>query len=816
MFVNVLILRQESNYDQVLTYYVPEDTKRPLHGFLVIVPVRFHEEKGIVIEILAKAPDIKGEIKPIKRFLGTEPLLNPEALLMARWISDYYVCSLNRAIHLFFPPPVRLKEKQVVSLNTEKTKLCLLFSDVEKMVIDYLKNSEEQKASLSEILKKNPQVKRNTIDSLAANGFVSLGTEFYPAMVHKKRKYVKLSEAAPTWGSVNARAHRQREILKALQEGPVALEELKKDCDSDSGSVYQVLKTLQQKGWISLYEETLFRDPHSELLEGTRPQVLNPYQEEATEAICEGIGQEKSNRWLLHGVTGSGKTEVYLKAIETALRRGKQVLYLVPEIALTPQVTTLLVETFGSKTAVLHSSLSAGERYDEWCRIKGGEAQVVLGPRSALFAPFTALGLIIIDEEHENTYKQNEPDPRYDTRSAAEKMAEIYQATLVYGSATPSLERYYSALQGDIKLLSLPHRVASRPMPIVTVVDMKPEMKEGNKSIFSRKLLAAMENVIKKNEQVILFLNRRGFHTFVLCPECGEALTCPHCAITLTYHQNTGQMVCHYCNYRAKPQQSCPYCGSHYLRYSGSGTERVANELQRVMPQVKYLRMDADTTRNKGSHTNILKEFQMGKAQVLIGTQMIAKGLDFPAVTLVGIINTDAILNMPDYRAAERAYQLTAQVSGRAGRGDKPGEVIVQTYNPDNHIFVPLIRQDYKQFYHKEIEVRQMMNYPPFVYLVRVLVSGFMEKKVSDRVDYLAKMLKIEIEENNLSIEVVGPGPAPLQYLKRRFRYHFILKGSSLKDVQMLAHLVRETAAKVGNEEGAPRIIIDVEPQTLL
>lgn len=613
----------------------------------------------------------------------------------------------------------------------------------------------------------------------------------------------------------------ENDILEAVKKRPgLNRTTLSKKFGPDGRTALEALLAKQ-----ILREETSFLEHRAKItdltktldgLPATRPQEMNAEQKTAAQKICTSLARRTAGKWLLYGITGSGKTEVYFQAIEKALSLGRQALFLVPEIALTSMMISLLLESFGSRAALLHSAMTPSARASEWQRIKKGEARVILGPRSALFAPFSDLGLIILDEEHENTYKQSEPDPRYDARRVATKMVEIWEADLLMGSATPSLEAFTKALSGEYELLRLPARVGARPLPQMHIVDMKRELKEGNRSIFSRALIDALERTLKSGRQAILFINRRGFHTFALCRECGFVLNCPHCSIALTYHQTDQSLFCHYCGYRRKMPQNCPSCGSTYIRYFGTGTERVAEQLSRIFPRTPFLRMDTDTTQNKGSHTKILKEFASGRAKILIGTQMIAKGLDIPNVTMVGVVSADSLLYIPDFQAGERSFQLITQVAGRAGRGDAPGEVWVQSYNPEHYLFDCLLEQDYERFYQKEMESRTLLGYPPVKYLVRILVSGLVEKKVEERVDYLRELLKIEIDNHKADeqgIEILGPGPAPLARIKGRSRHHMLLVGESLDELQRLARIIQETAKGMTQE---PRIIIDIEPNNLL
>lgn len=806
MYADVLILNHDSNHDQILTYLIPLNIKVD-EGYLVVVPIRNTVRKGLVISTKEQASPLK-EYRLIIRVVEENPALTKESMTLAKWLSNYYVCSLNKALQQFLPPPVRTVPKSVFEILQEEINDQLFGSQLEGEILKYIKDSKAQ-PSRKEIIRKFGPSAEKPLKYLLEQNIIREKVNFKTQIKERITQSVKITSQAPLPSEIMKKAPKQGAILTVLQEGPINKENLK----NRLGIVDTALKSMIEKEWVELISESSRRRPYTKTLQVGRPLNINSDQMLAFDKISASITAGKFKEWLLYGVTGSGKTEVYLKAIEETLAGGRQALYLVPEISLTPQVISLVLRIFGDQAALLHSSLSPGERFDEWMRIRSGEARVIVGPRSALFAPFSELGLIIIDEEHENTYKQNEPDPRYDARTTANALARLYNAVLLLGSATPSLKSYFLTQKGELELLSLPQRVENRPLPQLEIVDMRKELQEGNRSIFSKALRSSLEQALARGEQVILFINRRGYHTFVLCRECGKVLNCPNCSITLTYHQDRGKLICHYCNYSRNIPGSCPSCGSRYIRYSGSGTQRVAREMEILFPQVNILRMDRDTTRFKGSHTSILKEFQEGKAQVLIGTQMIAKGFDFPRVTLVGIVNPDALMNMPDYQASERAFQLITQVAGRAGRGILEGKVLVQTYNPEHYIFESVINQDYHDFYMREIVNREMMLYPPYQSLARVLVSGIQQKKVMERVDYLKELLKIEIDQRGWPVEILGPSEAPLFFLKGRHRYHFTLRGQNLEQIRELAWLIKKESLKISQE---PRIIIDVEPQSLL
>lgn len=808
MYADVLIMGTPSNFDQIFTYSIPAEMKIQI-GSLVSIPIRQKNYKGLVLAVYKHKPNLSG-LRDIKQVLIREPIITACGFKLAYWLANYYVCSLNKAFQLFFPPPVRMKEKTVYFSETPFPARELLLQEKERKILEVLRANALQGLTSREIRQKTQQPVQKELAYLLENKFIRSEKEFVPQVTKKEKVVFQIKEGCKDVEKTLERAPRQRAILRLLKEAPHSRDDLK------AKGIYSrtALQGLYEKNLIEVCKETIERNPLQEKLRNARPLVLNPDQKRACEIICYNLqAQVEKKKWLLFGVTGSGKTEVYLRIMEEILAQGKQVMYLVPEISLTPQIVSLLVDVFGEKVAVLHSALSVGERYDQWMKIREGKARVILGPRSAVFAPFTDLGLIIIDEEHENTYKQNEPDPRYDARRVAEKLAELSGATLIMGSATPSLRSFYLAKKAGYGLLKLPYRVAARPLPKIEIIDMKKELRAGNRSIFSKKLLESLRSVITEGEQAILFMNRRGFHTYVMCRECGKPLTCPHCSITLIYHRAKGRLVCHYCHYQRSLPKSCFYCGSSYVCYYGTGTERVAAEFARLFPGVSFLRMDTDTTQKKDSHMRMLKEFQEGKAQVLIGTQMIAKGLDFPEVTLVGVVNPDFLLNMPDYQAGERAYQLMTQVAGRAGRGEKEGKVLIQTYDPEHYLFSAVIRQDYEDFYQQEIANREILQYPPFLYLARIMVSGYNERQVIQRIQSWKGILESESIKLKENVEFLGPGPAPIGFLKKRFRYHIIIKSGQLKVLQYLTRQVREKDLK---NSGEPRTIIDIEPQNLL
>jgi primosomal protein N' (replication factor Y) len=542
----------------------------------------------------------------------------------------------------------------------------------------------------------------------------------------------------------------------------------------------------------------------------TLPLNLMPAQEHAFQYITGELAKGKKKVVLLHGVTGSGKTEVYLQAIQENCAAGRQAIVLVPEIALTPQMETRFMARFGERVAVLHSRLSDGERSEAWRRMLEGEADVAVGARSAIFAPFKDIGLIIIDEEHEYSYKQ-EDNPKYHTRDVALQRAGQHGAVVVLGSATPSVESYYHGQQKEYALLRLPQRVERRSLPEIAIVDMREELKRKNRSVFSVSLRDAIAERIQRGEQTILLINRRGFATFVLCRDCGLVMRCPHCSVSLTYHASDNMLRCHYCLFRQQAPDICPACQSRHIRYFGAGTQKIEEELRGNFPAARVLRMDTDTTARKNSHQEILATFEQGDADILLGTQMIAKGLDYPNVSLVGIIAADTALNLPDFRAGERTFQLMTQAAGRAGRGDIPGQVIIQTYNPEHYSIQAVRDHNYEEFYRQEIVVRQELSYPPFHFLIKIVVSGEDEREVTQRLQGIMERARYHAEAGAIPVEFLGPAPAPLGRLKRQYRWQLFFKGPNKK---LLHKLLTDTIDE--KTFGSGGLSIDVDPVSML
>ncbi|MFC1576796.1 primosomal protein N' [Candidatus Omnitrophota bacterium] len=554
--------------------------------------------------------------------------------------------------------------------------------------------------------------------------------------------------------------------------------------------------------------EVRYAAPHGS---SSSPLSLTEEQGAALKSISSSIEKEEFRVFLLHGITASGKTEVYLQAIDRVLKRGKGAVLLVPEISLTPQTQERFVSRFGDRVAVLHSRLTHGNRFQEWKRIRDGKADVVLGARSAIFSPLKKVGLIIVDEEHETSYKQ-EDSPRYHAREVAEMRARLNGCPLILGSATPSLESYYKAKKGEYKLIRLTRRIDDKTVPRVKIVDMRMELATRKRiEIFSKVLTDAIEKTLKDNKQVIIFLNRRGYSTFVNCKKCGLVLKCKRCDSTLVFHFKDRTLACHYCSYRIKPPELCPKCKSSHIKYFGLGTEKVESEMVRRFPYIHNIaRMDSDTTSKRGSHERILGSFRSGEVNLLVGTQMIAKGLDFPEVTLVGVVSADIMMNLPDFRASERTFNLLTQVAGRAGRGDTAGEVIVQTYTPGHYAVLTAAKHDYEKFYEKEIVSRKELSFPPFVHLIKITVRSRNDELAKKAADDLVKEINAN-EPHPVPLKVSGPAPAPMAKVRGYYRWNILLKS---KDRPGMCAVLKKVLSGF-RKSSKVLIAVDVDPMSM-
>ena len=600
-------------------------------------------------------------------------------------------------------------------------------------------------------------------------------------------------------------------IKRVIDQEPIVTDHMLELCSwirstylcSFGQAIAAAIPSVLKKGKVSVRPRTQTTDEEANPVPSL-PLSLTGEQKEALKNVLSKIETEDHKVFLLHGITASGKTEVYLQAIERVLRKGKTSIVLVPEIALTPQTVERFASRFGDKVAVVHSALVGSMRYKEWKRIKDGIAKIVVGARSAIFSPVKNLGLVIIDEEHETSYKQ-EDAPRYHARDAAIMRAKLSNCPVILGSATPSLESYYFATKKRYELVRLTKRINDKDLPKVKIVDMRMELATRRRIvIFSKILVDSIQRALDKGQQVMIFLNRRGFSTYVNCKKCGLVLKCKRCDSVLVYHYDIKNLTCHYCNFRQSPPEICPKCRSSYMKYFGIGTEKVESELARLFPQARIARMDTDVTKKRGSHARILGEFKKHNIDILVGTQMIAKGLDFPRITVVGVVNADVTMNLPDFRASERTFNLLTQVAGRAGRGEEGGEVIVQTYAPEHYAILAASKHDYEKFYEEEIKSRREFRFPPFVHIIKLTCRSRNEKKAIDTAGNLKKFLADQLK----SIEIVGPAPAPISRIRGYYRWNVLLKG---KNRSIMCEELKKALKSYRSPAGAI-LTVDVDP----
>ena len=772
---------------QTFSYAIPPGLSINV-GQAVWVPFGEKLLQGIVLE-LSDYPAVE-ETKEIAGIIEPHPVLSPAYVSLAYWISQHYLSPLFDAVALMLTPGFERKALTFISIPSIPDDFDLSsLTQEQRHALELVQR--QGKVSLKQLERALGKKKAQTIVSqLVRRGLAVRSYELEPIRVSPKEEpYLSLAIDANEAQQEAARlqkkgANKQAALLNVLaqQSRPVPLAEARQKAKCDKATA----NALVQKSLVTIQPVEVRRDPlSSQDIIPSYPLTLTAAQESAFRSISQSLKQkvnEHPNVFLLHGVTGSGKTEIYLQALAEAVRLGKRGIVLVPEIALTPQTIERFASRFPGKVAVIHSQLSLGEQFDEWQRIRNGEFDVVIGPRSATFAPQPDLGLIVIDEEHEWTYKQHDKSPRYHTRDVAIKLAELTGAVVVLGSATPDVATFYHAQRGDYHLLRLPERVTphqSSPLPRVEVVDLREELKAGNRSLFSRSLSQAIARAVADGEQVILFLNRRGAATFIQCRNCGLALRCRRCEVALTYHLAEDTLVCHQCNYRIPVPQLCPRCLSRRIKFLGVGTQKLEQEASHTFSQARLLRWDSDATRRKYSHQEILNKFRAHQADILIGTQMITKGLDLPQVTLVGVVSADTGLNLPDFRAGERTFQLLSQVAGRAGRGPLGGQAIFQTYSPEHYAIQAAAKHDYTLFYDKEIDYRRQLHNPPFSQLASLIYTHTNDALCQREAERMKHLIIEERDSKGIAdISVIGPAPAFIHRLRGRFRWQLILRGS--------------------------------------
>ena len=748
-------------------------------GQPVWVPFGERTLQGIVME-LTDTPAVPDTREIIGAIEG-EPLIPPHHLALARWISDYYLSPLFDAISLVLPPGF---ERQPVTVITVPDPIADISSLTEEQRQVFRGVPDGEGIDFRELEKSLGRKKaRSIVSQLVRRGLLARGYRIGPVRIKPKRElYISLTGSLSEDMKLTGKQSFLLEYLKTSGD-PVPWADVRRQ----TGCARAVANALEKKGLVGFHEVEVSREPISyENIPPLPYLTLTSHQRLALDSIRAAINDSVGGtpkEFLLHGVTGSGKTEVYLQALAAVVRSGRKGIVLVPEIALTPQTIERFAARFPRRVAVFHSRLSLGEQYDEWRRIRSGEFDVVIGSRSALFTPQPDLGLIIIDEEYEWTYKQD-TSPRYHARDAALKLAELTGAVVVLGSATPDVETYYRAHAGEYQILELPERVGPQgmlKMPGVEVVDMKEELKAGNRSMFSRSLSEAINATVAAHQQVILFLNRRGGATFVQCRRCGFVMRCRRCDVPLTQHLTENVLVCHQCNYRTAVPVTCPECGGRQIKFLGVGTQKVAQEVGYMFPRARVMRWDSDIITARSSHGDILNRFRRGEADILIGTQMVTKGLDIPSVTLVGVITADTTLNLPDFRAGERTFQLLSQVAGRAGRGSAEGRVIIQTYQPDSYAVRAAARHDYAGFYRQEIAYRRQLRNPPFSRLASIIYAHVNDAVCQREISKMKSRLTEEINTRGLSgIGLIGPAPAYIHRRRGKYRWQLLVRGADL------------------------------------
>ncbi len=788
--------------DTAFTYRLPETLRRRVQpGCRILVPFGSRKLTGVILATHDRPQ--AGPTKEALRLLDEEPALDQSLLDLGRWIATYYCAPLGDTLRAMTPLAADVRRGRIYSLTPSGRDVArqLHLTEQEDPATAILRMLDGRALSATYIAQKVPKAAA-VLRSLEKKGFVEaedVAAERDPLRASAARLRVEFVSR-----TTDKLPKQERELLAYLELHP------------GQHNLATLEDTLPKASTAAraLARRQLARLALEPVSGGTAPprapHTLNPHQQDAFEAIGAALASKQFQAFLLEGVTGSGKTEVYLSAIEAALATGRGALLLVPEIGLTPAVAGQFHRRFGDKAAILHSAFHDSERAQEWRRIRAGEASVVVATRSGVFAPVQNLGLIIVDEEHDQSYKQQDT-PRYHGRDVAVVRARNQNAVIVLGSATPSLETGYNAERGKYARLVLPGRIEQRPMPAVSVIDMRQEFLETRKqATFSRALVDAVTERLENGEQTMLLLNRRGFSSFVACRACGERMQCVNCSVTLTYHKRDRRMLCHYCNYATPVPDRCLKCASDYLQFIGVGSERLEQELGAFFPKARIARLDRDTVGGKRDYETILAGFREHDYDILVGTQMIAKGHDIPNVTLVGIVNADLGLGLPDFRAAERTFQLLTQAAGRAGRGATPGIVLIQTITPEHYAIQCAAEQDYEKFYRKEIEFRRMMYYPPFGAMANIVIRSTNEEDALARSAALGRLMNPAPE----GVRVMGPAPAPVLRVKTEYRYQMLLKTANRKRLSEVLAEIRKFAA--AEKWGPANLAIDVDPMTLL
>lgn len=813
MVARVIINSNTLSTDRLYDYQIPSCLEEKIEvGMRVKVPFgrgnKFQE--AYVYEIVQKS-NCQG-LKLISDIVSDKVYFDKKEVDLIEFMRHRYFCSYMSAIRCFVPPGVNVKYVNYISVSPDADsdnleKYCQKMSvgaKIIKCIQSYGAMSEDELK-----LETGKTSINATLNKLRDKGFILIEQREYENVKDTYKTYVELAierqEAFDIVDSIAKKAPARARVLEILSENyDMELSELLMYAETSKSTV----DALYEKGIVN-YRKIVCNDSNISYdgsYKKEKPE-LTERQTEVVEEISAAISSAEKSAFLIHGVTGSGKTEVYLSLMEKAIKLEKSAIMLVPEISLTPQMISQIFSRFGDDVAVLHSKLTVKQRFNQWNRIKNNEVRIAVGARSAIFAPFKNVGLIIIDEEHESTYK-SEMSPRYNAIEIARYIVNRDKSTLVLASATPSVDDYYKQERKAYKLLEMPDRINKAPLPEVEIADMRKEIEEGNMSIFSNSMKNAIEETLGKKEQIILFLNRRGFSGFVSCRNCGFVMKCPNCNVSLTYHKTVNKMVCHYCDYKTPLKKNCPSCDSKHIRFFGIGTEKIVDEVHKLYPEAKVIRMDADTTSGRMGHENILNTFRKGDADILVGTQMITKGLDFENVTLVGIVAADMSLNMDDYKACERTFDLITQVIGRAGRAHKKGRAIIQTYNPEDETILYSANQDYKGFYQQEIQIRQMLGYPPFTEFIKIQFTGMSDKGTKFAAkEFHKNVMSLMSDVNNITIYDVSE--SPVFRINNKYRYRFLIKTAYNKEIYNKLHVIYDKSINKYNDVS---ISVDVNP----
>ncbi len=792
---------------QIFDYDWPDRLKSPPQlGTRVFVPFGPHKKSGVVVKIKLSSDFAK--LKEIESVLDDTPVFSKQLLELTQWVGEYYFCSWGEVLSCAIPGGLGIRLHTVYNRQVESQQL----NGLEKLSPQILKLIEAQTSwNLQEwkqaLATENDQ--KQLIRWLKDKTVERIQTLVDTKVKPKMERWVQLVEM-PSPLKKNLRKQTKREkILTFLQEhSEISLSVLKDHIPTPA----QAVKKLKEEGIINIFEKRVYRRFLQNDLPSLEPFLpLNPDQEKSYKIIEKSVEQEEYQTFLLHGVTGSGKTEVYLHAVKTALEKGKQCLILVPEISLTPQLVNRFRTRFGDLIAVLHSGMDEGERFDEWSKMLSGEVAIAIGARSAVFSPLENIGLIVVDEEHDSSYKQ-EDAPRYNGRDVAIYRGYCSRATVILGSATPSLESCYNVIKEKFQHLTLPSRILQASLPEVVLLNLKHCPRQKGSYFFSVQMVESLRQRLLRKEQSLLFLNRRGYASLVQCQSCQEAIVCPNCSLSLVYHQSVGMLQCHQCDHTIPMPQRCPYCSERELKILGVGTEQIESELKIMFPEARLLRMDRDTLRRKHSLTHFLEQIRNHEVDIIVGTQLVTKGHDFSNITFVGVILADLSLNFPDFRSAERTFQLLTQVAGRAGRGEKSGEVLIQTYNPQHHSLVCTQAHNFNQFQDRELNIRRQLNAPPFISLVLVIFSSPKESH--------AQSLASQFDQNLTHVEKIdfhqmGPIEAPIKKINKRFRWMIILKASHVKLLHSLLHQALHFPSPL-SPHFQDRISIDINPYNFL